>query len=65
LTGALLSFALAVPFGLIVRRRLSTGSPAYQRHRAAHPLAFWLYTGVWASVAFAFIVNGITALITI
>jgi hypothetical protein len=55
LTGPLLSFVLAIPFGLIVRRRLSTGP-------VEHPAAFRAYTAIWGSIGVAFAINGISAL---
>jgi hypothetical protein len=65
LAGPLLSFALAIPFGLVARRRLSKGhsaSPAHQKHRVEHPVTFRAYTVIWGSIGVAFAINGISAL---
>jgi hypothetical protein len=65
LAGPLLSFALAIPFGLVARRRLSTGpnaSPARQRHRVERPATFRAYTVIWGSIGVCFAINGISQL---
>jgi hypothetical protein len=65
LGGPMLSFALAIPFGYVARRRLSTGanaSPTHQKHRLEHPATFRAYTVLCGSIGVSLAINGISAL---